>query len=493
MDNIRKPIVDKVTIANDEKLKVNHVGDIRCKIGENGNKITLSGVHYIPKISVNLLSVSQIVKSGFTVVFDINGVQICKGNTTVASRQLFGNMFKMNVKMNEFAGAANTTRNQDLVLWHRRMAHVNFATLRSLLNIQVKSDLQCVVCAEGKHARKSFNNVATRATGILDLVHTEVCGPMQTRSLGHARYFVTFIDDLSRKVFAYPMKSKGEVFNKFVEFKNRVENETERKIKTLRSDNETEYENNNFQQFFAKHGIKHEKTAPFTPQQNGLAERMNRTIVEKVRCMLIDAGLSKQFWSEAVCTAVNIINVIPCASTSKAPNEVWSKKPCNMKLFRIFGCKAMVWLPNEKRKKLDPKSYPCVMLGYAENAKAYRLYDMQTKKIVISRVVIFMENENMIVDSAVSDNSLNILERIILGDDEEDSVEIIALECEGETIASGENAASSTNESTVSQNVSSAEISESNENDLSMVSVNNNVSTVTSINTHPTLCSFYTK
>lgn len=457
LQNIRKPIISEVKVANNEKMKINHVGDLKCKIGENLEKdITLSEVHYIPDLCVNLLSVSQIVKNGNTVVFDKDGVQICKDKNVIASGQLIGNMFSMNIKTNEFAAAANVTGNNNSVLWHRRLAHINFAALNSLLNIKVKHDTQCIVCAEGKQSRKPFNDSGTRASGLLDLVHSDVCGPISIRSHGHARFFVTFIDDFSRKCFVYVLKSKGEVFTQFLKFKERVERETERKIKTLRTDNGTEYENNNFHEFFAKHGIKHEKSAPYSPQQNGLAERMNRTIIEKVRCMLFDSKLNKQFWAEAVSAAVDVINVIPNAANKIPPNEMWNKKKSNINLFRVFGCKAMVWQPEQKRKKLDAKSYPCVYLRLADDAKAYRLYDMVTKKIVISRDVIFMEDKNIETDAAATDNSV---ERVIF-DDESDTIQIFPFE--HETNDSGGNSGTNEfvpNESTVTPNASSSVLS----------------------------------
>lgn len=365
----------------------------------------------------------------------------------IASGPLIENMFKLDIKTNEFACSAIVTENRDFVLWHRRLAHTNFATLKTLLNIKVENDMKCVVCAEGKLSRKPFNETGTRAIKLLQVIHTDVCGPMTVRSFGNFRYFVTFIDDYSRKVFVYPMKTKGEVFSKFLEFKARVENETEAKIKVVRSDNGTEYDNNNFREFFIKHGIKYERSVPYSPQQNGLAERMNRTIIEKVRCMLIDAKLSKQFWGEAVCAAVNIINVLPNSSNNMVPNELWGQKPCNMKLFKVFGCKAMVWKPEQKRKKLDAKAYQCIFLRYADNAKAYRLFDLNTQKIVISRDVVFMENENKILDSSTS-HSRNYIERVTIDGENECILT--------ENVGSGEN---DTSEPTVNETQNTERVS----------------------------------
>ncbi|XP_055307486.1 uncharacterized protein LOC129571695 [Sitodiplosis mosellana] len=266
LENIKRPSISEVKVANNERLKINHVGDLKCMIGDRSERdITLKDVHYIPKLCVNLLSVSQMVKNKCTVIFDINGVRICKNSNgateVIASGVLENDMFKLNIKPSEIACAANVSEYRDPILWHRRLAHMNFATMGSLLNIKVKPDMQCVVCSMGKQARKSFVDKGTRASGILDLIHSDVCGPMPVQSHGHARYY---------------------------------------------------------------NGIKHEKTSPYSPQQNGLAERMNRTIMDKVRCMLIDSGLSKQFWAEAVFAAVSIINVIPNASSGAVPDEIWN-------------------------------------------------------------------------------------------------------------------------------------------------------------------------
>lgn len=293
---------------------------------------------------------------------------------------------------------------------------------------------------------------------------------MSVKSHGHHRFYVTFIDDYSRKVTVYPLKSKGEVFSKFVEFKERAENETEQRIKIFRSDNGTEYENANFHEYFAKHGIKHEKSAPYSPQQNGLAERMNRTIIEKVRCMLLDAHLSKQFWCEAVLAAVNIINAIPTGSNEKSPNELWHKKEQNMKLFKVFGCRAMVWQPQQKRKKLDAKSFPCILLRYADDAKAYRLYDVNAGKIVISRDVVFFENENTAGDPKVLENKRNFVERVTI-DEESDIVDINLME-EVESNEANDSGRNDEIESTASNNIEPAIADE--ESVVPKTSVNNN-------------------
>lgn len=406
MQNVKKPSVKQVKAANGERMDIERTGDLKCQINNNSNFV-LSDVQYIPKISVNLLSVSQMVKRGCTVVFDVNGCRILQEKQLLAEGKLIDDMFKIKIKFTENACATREQKNSDdAALWHRRMGHMSFGLLNSVLNLKVESDTKCVICAMGKHSRKPFNEPGTRATRQLELIHTDVCGPMPVRSLGGARYFVSFIDDFSRKVHIYVLKSKGEVFEKFVMYKKLVENQLDMKIKIVRSDNGTEFVNKSFMEFYTRHGIKQEKSTPYSPQQNGLAERMNRTIVEKVRCMLLDSKLAKHFWAEAVYAAVNVINAITNSSTKMSPNEKWNGTKSNFAEFKVFGCRAMAWQPNEKRKKLDQKSCEYIFLRNADDAKAYRLYDVNKRTIVISRDVIFLEREELVIDANnFNDNS----------------------------------------------------------------------------------------
>jgi transposase InsO family protein len=148
----------------------------------------------------------------------------------------------------------------------------------------------------------------TRASKLLELVHNDVCGPMKTTSRGGAQYFVTFINEFSRKTHVYLLRAKGEVFDKFKKYKALVENQTSKKIKTLRSDNGGEFVSKKFDNFLHECGIQRQTSAPYTPQQNGVANRTNRTIMECARSMILAQALDLEFWAEAVNTAVYINN-----------------------------------------------------------------------------------------------------------------------------------------------------------------------------------------
>jgi transposase InsO family protein len=159
-------------------------------------------------------------------------------------------------------------------------------------------------CVLGKFAKASFPSSDTRSAGILDLVHTDVCGPMTRRSLSGCEYYLTFIDDYSRKTWIYFLKAKSEIFTRFQEFRALVENQSGKKIKVLRSDNGGEYSSRQFVDFCAQHGIKRQMTIPYNPQQNGVAERKSRAITDAARSMLNDQSLPLYLWAEACATAV---------------------------------------------------------------------------------------------------------------------------------------------------------------------------------------------
>eukprot|EP01018_Ginkgo_biloba_P029039 Gb_03181 [translate_table: standard] len=193
------------------------------------------------------------------------------------------------------------------------------------------------------------------------------------------------------------MRQKSEVFNKIKEFKALVENQTNKKIKMLRTDNGGEFCSREFEQF-CKSGIVKQKTTPYMPQQNGVTERMNRTLLKRSRSMLSGAGLEKKLWAEIVMTSCYLINRSLSSSLGdKTPHEVrYGKKP-SLKHLRVFGCEAYVHVPKEKRTKhkLDDKSSKCIFLGYSEVSKAYKVYELKSKKVHITRDVIFDEGEGL--------------------------------------------------------------------------------------------------
>ncbi|BBH04062.1 Toll-Interleukin-Resistance domain family protein [Prunus dulcis] len=284
-------------------------------------------------------------------------------------------------------------------MWHQRLGHMSEKGMKimhskgKLPGLESVGIDMCEDCIFGKQKRVSFQTSGrTPKKERLELVHSDVWGPTTISSIGGKHYFVTFIDDHSRKVWVYFLKHKSEVFEVFKRWKAMVENETGLKIKRLRTDNGGEYEDTRFKKFCYEQGIRMERTVPGTPQHNGVAERMNRTLTERARSIRIQSGLPKQFWAEAVNTAAYLINRGPSVPLEhRIPEEVWSGKEIKLSHLKVFGCVAYVHISDQGRNKLDPKSKKCTFIGYGEDEFGYRIWDNENKKVIRSRDVIFNE------------------------------------------------------------------------------------------------------
>ncbi|MCO5613004.1 hypothetical protein L7F22_067277 [Adiantum nelumboides] len=250
----------------------------------------------------------------------------------------------------------------------------------------------CEACMMGKQHRQPFPQEASRAKAPLELVHTDLCGKMNTTALGGSSYFMTLIDDYSRRTWVYFLKGKDEAFAKFKEWHVLVEKESGNKLKKLRSDRGGEFTSSEFADYCKQHGIKLHLTTPHTPQQNGVVERKNCIIVEMAWSMIKSKGLPNIFWAEAVNTAVYILNrSYTKAVKDMTPLQAFSGKKPSLSHFKIFGSDCYVHMPDASRTKWDAKSQKCIFLGYSEESKGYRLYNPTTKKIVISRDAVFAE------------------------------------------------------------------------------------------------------
>jgi transposase InsO family protein len=384
---------------------------VELELGKERKITSLLNVLHVPDLDGNLISVNQIVSRNFKVIFDRAGCSVARSDGEVVARaKSVGGLYKLAGRVDEVSlvKTAKASSEDSLELWHRRFGHLNVQSIKTMSSkglvrgLTVRNDEEmdiCKGCIQGKQHRQSFpHGGGTRASDILEIIHSDVCGPMNNTSLGGAKYFLTFIDDKSRKTFVYFLKSKDEVFPKFKEFKALVENQTGKRIKTLRSDNGGEYVSGAFNQFLKENGIRHQKSIPYTPQQNGVAERANRTIVERARSMLHSAELNYELWAEAVFTAVYLKNRSPTtALLDMTPQEAWSGKKPSVNHLRVFGCKAYAHIPNHQRTKLESKSKELIFVGYSTESKGYRLYDPTTKTVKLYRDVIFdegIENSN---------------------------------------------------------------------------------------------------
>ena len=260
--------------------------------------------------------------------------------------------------------------------------------MHGLSHIQVSSEV-CEEFLECKHTRNTFKqNVSTRSMDKFEVIYSDVCGPIQTKSLGGNRYFVSFIDDLTRKVWIYLIKRKSDVFDVFKKFKRMVEKQSGKHIKVLRTNGGGEYVSDVLQKFCEAEGIMHEVTPSYTPQHNGTDERKSRTITNMVRSILKSKKVPNYLWGETSSTTTHITNRSPTKRLSgKTQEQAWACTKSNVTHFRVFGSICFRCVPNQLRRKLDDKGQQMVLVAY-HSTGGYKLYDPRHKQIVISRYVI---------------------------------------------------------------------------------------------------------
>ncbi|MCO5579590.1 hypothetical protein L7F22_033447 [Adiantum nelumboides] len=378
------PAGKKVTCANNASYPIKGVGKILITISD-GSDLCLPDVLYVPGIKKNLLSVSSLAKNGLRVIFEDDRCIVRdreNGYSLITTGTLENELFVLDHYEKQIQACIAETKTramQDAELWHARFGHVGYGSLMTLQRHNMVHDLSllempprhvCEGCVLGKMHRFAFSqDGSVRATRKLQLVHSDVCGPMRTPSVENSLYFVTFIDDFSRFCWVYLLKAKSDVFAIFQHYISMVENETGCKVQTLRTDRAGEYMSGAFKDFLGKKGIKHQCTMPYTPQQNGVAERKNRSLMEMARCMLKAKSLPHKLWMEAVACATHVLN----------------------SYLRVFGCLAYAHIPQQLRGKLDDKAVKCIFVGYNSGSKGYRLYNPATNKIFESRDVIFAE------------------------------------------------------------------------------------------------------
>lgn len=408
--NFKETDVREVTIANGKKIHVVGTGDVEIKESTE-NKLLLTNVLFVPELRQNLISVSKVTAKGINVIFSGNEVHGMRNNEIIFRAIRSNGVFKLHVEKIE----SYIVKNDEVDLtWHKRLGHIGksgFGKIieKGLLPSKVSDDITCESCSIGKQVRKSFSSSFTVSNDILELVHFDVCGPMPVESIGGSRYYLSLLDDYSHYSFVYFLKKRDEVPEKLIKFINLVCNQKNKNLKVVRSDAAKENINKNFVQFLEKKGIKHEKSCPHTPEQNGKAERLNRSLQEIVRCLLIESKLDQKFWAEATHTANYLLNLRPSSSIDyKIPYELWTGNQVDYSHLKVFGCLCSVLVPKTQRKKLDPSGKRHLFMGYSDEHKGYKVYDLEKNKVFVSINVNFNENEFMTKSEFEQNNSVII-------------------------------------------------------------------------------------
>lgn len=396
---LEKPI--KIAIAKDKNyLEATGIGniDVISFIDDKEIECTMKNVLFVPELRHNLLSVKKLEMSQIKVVFENAQVRLYQRNKliNIGSRN---NLYEVEFGILKKQCLNSENKNDKTKLWHKRFGHIGFSNLKRVVELdlvegidklEIKKTQFCESCTNGKMMRNNFGT-REKSRRLLEIIHSDVCGPINPTSHDGNNYFVTFIDGFSNFVYVYPIKTKGEVLDCFREYSKLVQAKFNLNISTLRCDNGGEYTSNNFKDYCKENGIVIDYTVPYTPQQNGKAERFNRSLMEKARSMIHESSVPKFFWDEAIKTAAYLMNRSPSAILeNNTPAEIWHKRKPNVSNLRVFGSTVYYHIPKEKRSKLDFKSEKGMMLGYTNNG--YRIWNMKEQKVIFSRDVIFDEN-----------------------------------------------------------------------------------------------------
>lgn len=408
---LNKDDQSKVYTAAEHFVESTGSGDINLHIKvkqRQSNSVRIQNALHVPELRNNLLSVPSITDKGHSVIFERNRAFVKrKDGSTILTATKRNQLYVVDENIDRVMLTKNED-NRSLLKWHQRYGHVNINDLKKMKAEEIVNgmnftsnlnELNCEICAKCKIHVLPFKNSTHREKNILGLVHSDIC-PMNVESLGGAKYFITFIDDCTRYTETTMLRNRSDALEAFKNYKQKAEKQTGQLIRKLRTDNGKEYLSNAFKNFLKDEGITHQLSVEYTPQQNGVAERKNRTLVEMARCIMLQGNLPQSLWAEAINAATYLRN--RCATKTldgKTPFEAWSKCKPYVGFFRVIGSKAIVLNKAQRRGKFQPKGDEYVLVGYSEESKAYRLWKPGTKTVIKARDIRFLENQDSITST----------------------------------------------------------------------------------------------
>ncbi|KAJ9541082.1 hypothetical protein OSB04_027588 [Centaurea solstitialis] len=373
----------------------------------NGEHV-IKNVRYVEGLPFNLLSSSQFCDGGYLVKTFILGSNIEDedGNVILRARRnghLYTTMFYAVPQQLETVVLLAKATKEESWLWHQRLSHQNFRDMNKLVSkhlvnglpeTRLSKDTLCSACEKGKMKKSSHPpRMETNCHHPLDMLHMDLCGPMRVESLARKKYMLVLVDEYSRYTWLEFLRAKSDAADLIIVFIKRIQVLLGRQVKKLRSDNEV--------------GISHNFSAVRTPQQNGVVERKNRTLVEAARSMIAHSGVPLSLWAEAVSTACYTQNrTLIVKRTGKTAYEMVNKRKPNIRFFRVFGCVCYLLNNRDDLGKFDAKSDESIFIGYSHNSATYRVYNKRTRSIFESRYVDFSETEMYSSTSPSSDSSV---------------------------------------------------------------------------------------
>ncbi|KAI0511944.1 hypothetical protein KFK09_012578 [Dendrobium nobile] len=358
----------QITLGNGYQLPIQNSG--KGILPTPTGTLYLQNLLHVPNLSFNLISIYRLTNDNkCTVKFSANG--FCIQDSTTGQTLLRGPCVNGLYPIRSTATTANLalfSAQEVYNLWHRRLGHPARQTLQTAriyipAICKTSYNNHCNACNVAKSRRLPFTSSNTTTSHCFDLVHSDIWGPSPATSTQGYKYYVAFIDDHSKFSWVFPLIHKSDAFTTFISFHKMINTQFNKSIKIFRSDGGGEFINGKFQQLFKQLGILHQYSCPYTPAQNGVAERKHRHIVETMRSILLDANLPTKLWVEVMNASVYLINRLPSrALMNQSPYQILYQKPPAYNHLKIFGCLCYPWLRPYSASKLSPFSIPCVFI-----------------------------------------------------------------------------------------------------------------------------------
>ena len=378
----------KVVFGDNSSAPTEGYGSVNC------NGIVFTRIAYVNGLKYNLISVSQLCDAKYIVQFDDKRGTIFNANKEVvliAPRR--DDVYVLDMSSLTQNGTCLFSKASETInwLWHRRLSHLNFKNINNLAkqnkvlglpSLVYTKDKPCSACEKGKHHRASFKTKQTFSIkSCLHLLHMDLFGPVSPMSIHHEKYTLVIVDEYSRYTWVYFLTKKSQAAETIMSFVRNIENQNDVKVKQIRTDNGTEFKNQDLECFCDEKGISQNFTSPYTPEQNGVAERRNRTLIEAARTMLNGSVLSKHFWTEAVKTACYTQNrSIIVKRHNKTPYEIFKGRIPDISYFHVFGCPVFIHNHKDHLGKFDAKADDGYFLGYSLVSKAFRVFNTRRQQ-----------------------------------------------------------------------------------------------------------------
>ncbi len=419
-----------VSWGSAKTMEITGYGTVYIQFTDTNQRILLQNCLYMPEIGINLISQGRL--NNIESVFSYTSCRLMRQNTVITCGEKIGNLYYLPVRVLKYPQINITKINIPALysLLHQRMGHINKRAIGQLLKNTIlqgsqialptknnsdkrsttirpyysntTEDCKCEICIQA-NIRNNISKETSNTTSYqyLDKISSDLCGPITPYTYDKYRYFITFLDKVTKYLEIALLKSKDEAHKAFLVFKARAENKAtknkkatkKRSIKVFSTDNGTEYVNKRFKITLDNAGIIHQTSAPYTKEQNGNAERINRTLLNKVRCLLLSSNLPQYMWGEAILTATYLYNRTPHSKLGyKTPYEAKNGEKPDITNIKVFGSLAYFKNKRPNLKKLDPRGTLGILIGYGTDCNNYKVWDTEHNRPIWTRDIHIMEN-----------------------------------------------------------------------------------------------------